>query len=189
MKRVVTGHDEAGQAIIVSAGKPANIVELQTMPGTIFYELWRTTQSPVPVDNGIDPTPGALRLPPSEYGTVFRIVDIPPDTAESLLRNANQMKDAFAEIGDAKASTVSQSSPHPLMHRTESIDYGIVLEGEIFLVVDKGEVHLKAGDVVVQRGTNHAWANRSHHVCRMAFILIGGRFDPAVAPKRSAEHA
>ena len=69
-------------------------------------------------------------------------------------------------------------SPHPQMHRTESIDYGIVISGEITLVLDRGETLLKQGDVVVQRGTNHAWANRSGKSCRMLFILVDGRFDP-----------
>ena len=183
MKRVVTGHNTNGEAVVISAAAPPNIVELQKLPGTIFYELWRTTESPAPVDNGPDPTPGPLRLPPSGGGTVFRIVDIPPDTAESLRRGAEQMKQAFAEIGDADASTVQTDSPHPLMHRTQSVDYGIVLEGEIVLVLDQGEVALKPGDVVVQRGTNHGWANRSQRVCRMAFILVDGQYEPSLESK------
>jgi hypothetical protein len=183
MKRVVTGHDGNGQAVIISAAEPPNIVELQKMPGTVFYELWRTTESPAPVDNGPDLTLGPLRLPPTSGGTVFRIVDIPPDTTESLRRSAEEMKQAFGEIGDADASTVKRDSPHPLMHRTQSIDYGIVLEGEIALILDQGEVALKAGDVVVQRGTNHGWANRGRKTCRMAFILIDGRYEPSIAVK------
>ena len=63
-----------------------------------------------------------------------------------------------------------------MMHRTETLDYGIVLEGEIYLVLDDSETLLKPGDVVIQRGTNHAWSNRSDRVCRMAFILLDGRF-------------
>ncbi len=77
------------------------------------------------------------------------------------------MKDAFTEIGDAHASTVKAEAPHPLMHRTESVDYGIVISGEMTLVLDKGETLLKAGDVVIQRGTNHAWASRSCKPCWM----------------------
>ncbi|HXI76285.1 MAG TPA: cupin domain-containing protein, partial [Steroidobacteraceae bacterium] len=65
---------------------------------------------------------------------------------------------------------------HPYMHRTETIDYGIVLEGEITLIVDEGETIVRAGDIVIQRGTNHGWANRSRSNCRIAFILIDGRF-------------
>ena len=87
------------------------------------------------------------------------------------------MNDAFAEIGDAAASTARADSPHPLMHRTQSIDYGIVIEGEMTLVLDAEETRLRRGDVVIQRGTNHAWANRSDRTCRMLFVLVDGKFD------------
>jgi uncharacterized cupin superfamily protein len=76
---------------------------------------------------------------------------------------------------------VKAASPHPLMHRTESIDYGVVIEGEMTLLLDDAEVPLKRGSVVIQRGTNHAWANRSGKPCRMLFILIGGQYEPAIA--------
>jgi uncharacterized cupin superfamily protein len=91
------------------------------------------------------------------------------------------MKEAFTQAGDVKASTVKADSPHPLMHRTESIDYGVVIEGEMTLVLDDSEVLLKPGSVVVQRGTNHAWANRSGRPCRMLFVLIDGRYEPGIA--------
>jgi uncharacterized cupin superfamily protein len=91
------------------------------------------------------------------------------------------MQDAFSQIGDVAASTVKAASPHPLMHRTESVDYGIVIEGEMTLILDDSEVLLKPGSVVVQRGTNHAWANRSGKPCRMLFILVDGVYDPAIA--------
>ena len=67
-----------------------------------------------------------------------------------------------------------------MMHRTETIDYAIVLSGEIDMVLDETDVHLSEGDVVVQCGTNHAWVNRSSQPCRIAFILIDGKFDPEV---------
>jgi uncharacterized cupin superfamily protein len=75
---------------------------------------------------------------------------------------------------------VKASSPHPLMHRTESIDYGVVIEGEMTLVLDGDEVELKPGSVVVQRGTNHAWANRSGRPCRMLFVLIDAQYAPEI---------
>jgi hypothetical protein len=77
-----------------------------------------------------------LVLPPPKHGTRIRFVDIPPDTEEYLAHGASRMQDAFSEIGDAAASTVKANSPHPLMHRTESVDYGIVIEGELTLVLD-----------------------------------------------------
>jgi len=179
--RVVTAHDEQGRAVIASSGPLPSVIEIAAIPGTVFHEVWSTAATPAPVDNGLDPTLGALMLPPPPHGTRIRFVDIPPDTAEFLAQGAARMKEAFTQIGDAAASTVQARSPHPLMHRTESVDYGIVIEGECTLVLDAGEVELRRGSVVVQRGTNHAWANRSGRVCRMLFVLVGGTYDPAIA--------
>ena len=179
--RVVTGHDDAGKAVITSSGALATVIELAAIPGTVFHEVWSTTETPVAVNIGADPTVGPLMLPPPKLGTRIRFVDIPPDTAEFLAHGAEKMNAAFTQIGDATASTVTASSPHPLMHRTESVDYGVVMEGELTLVLDDSEVQLKPGSVVVQRGTNHAWANRSGKPCRMLFVLVDGQFDPAIA--------
>jgi mannose-6-phosphate isomerase-like protein (cupin superfamily) len=178
--RVVTGHDAQGRAVVASDGPLPTVTEIAAIPGTVFHEVWCTTGSPAPVDNGPDPSVGPIQLPPPQGGTRIRFVDIPPDTPEFLAGGAAAMHDAFAQIGDVKASTVKADSPHPLMHRTESVDYGIVIEGELTLVLDVGEVQLKAGSVVVQRGTNHAWANRSGKPCRMLFVLVDGRYDPAI---------
>ena len=179
--RVVTGHDADGKAIVASDRSLPTVVEISAIPGTLFHEVWSTSGAPAPVDNGTDPTLGPLMLPPPKQGTRIRFVDIPPDSAEFLAHGAARMKDAFAQIGDEKASTVKARSPHPLMHRTESVDYGIVIEGEMTLVLDDSEVLLKPGSVVIQRGTNHAWANRSGQPCRMLFVLVDGRYDAAIA--------
>lgn len=178
--RVVTGHDPDGRAIVASEGPLPTVVEITAIPGTVFHEVWSTIGSPAPVDNGADPTLGPLMLPPPKQGTRIRFVDIPPDTAEFLSQGAGKMKQAFAQIGDEAASTVQEHSPHPLMHRTESVDYGVVIEGELTLVLDDSEVQLRPGSVVVQRGTNHAWANRSGKPCRMLFVLIDGQYDPVI---------
>ncbi len=179
--RVVTGHDAEGKAVVASNGPLPTVAQIQAIPGTVFHEVWETHATPAPVDNGADPTTGALKLPPPRHGTRIRFVDIPPDSAEFLAHGAGRVKDAFAQIGDVAASTVKGDSPHPLMHRTESVDYGVVIEGELTLVLDDSEVQLKPGSVVVQRGTNHAWANRSGRPCRMLFVLIDGRYEPGLA--------
>ena len=179
--RVVTGHDDQGRAIISSQGPLPTVVAIEAIPGTVFHEVWSTDASPARVDNGADPTMGALRLPPPAQGTRMRFVDIPPDTADYLATGAGRMKEAFTQIGDAAASTVAADSPHPLMHRTESVDYGVVIEGEMTLVLDDSEVLLRPGSVVVQRGTNHAWANRSGRPCRMLFVLVDGQYDAGIA--------
>lgn len=181
IQRIVTGHDADGRAVIVSQGPLPTVVEIAAIPGTVFHEVWSTSGNPVPIDNGADPTVGALMLPPPKQGTRFRFVDIPPDTSEFLARGATRMHEAFTQVGDAHASTVRADSPHPLMHRTESIDYGVVIDGEMTLVLDDSEVALAPGSVVIQRGTNHAWANRSNRSCRMLFVLIDGVYDPDIA--------
>ncbi|WP_186209170.1 cupin domain-containing protein [Burkholderia gladioli] len=181
IRRIVTGHDADGRAVVASDGPLPSAVEITAIPGTVFHEVWSTAASPAPVDNGPDPTTGALMLPPPKHGTRLRFVDIPPDTAEFLAHGAEKMHAAFSQIGDAEASTVRTGSPHPLMHRTESIDYGVVIEGELTLILDKAEVALAPGSVVIQRGTNHAWANRSGRPCRMLFVLIDGTYDSAIA--------
>src|SRR5438105_2371068 len=130
IRRVVTGHDSQGTAIITEIGPLPKVVEIEKIPGTIFHEVWATQATPAPVDNGPDPTLGSLMLPPPKNGTRIRFVDIPPDTDDFLEHGAARMKEAFAQIGDVAASTVKADSPHPLMHRTESIDYGVVIEGE-----------------------------------------------------------
>lgn len=180
VKRVVTGHDTHGQAVVVESGAPTKVVALEHIPGTVFYEIWSTPSTPAPIDNEPDPTTGELVLPPPRHGTRVRIVDIPPDTEDFLKHGAERMRSAFAKMGDADASTVKADSPHPLMHRTESVDYGVVLEGELTLVLDASEVPLTQGDVVVQRGTNHAWANRSGAICRMLFVLVDGKYDASI---------
>lgn len=179
--RVVTGHDTQGKAIVASNGPLPTVVEVAAIPGTVFHEVWETHASPAPIDNGTDPSTGPLSLPPPPNGTRMRFVDIPPDTQDFLAHGAAKMKDAFSQIGDEKASTVQAHSPHPLMHRTESIDYGIVIEGEMTLVLDESDVLLRPGSVVIQRGSNHAWANRSGRPCRMLFVLIDGAYAPDIA--------
>ncbi|NDY91818.1 cupin domain-containing protein [Ideonella livida] len=179
--RVVTGHDAHGRAVVASNGPLPTVAEIAAVPGTVFHEVWSTAATPAPVDNGPDPSTGPLMLPPPAGGTRIRFVDIPPDTEELLAHGAARMQAAFSLLGDAAASTVQAGSPHPLMHRTQSVDYGVVIEGELTLVLDEGEVQLRPGSVVVQRGTNHAWANRSGRPCRMLFVLVDGVYDPAIA--------
>lgn len=178
--RVVTGHAADGKAIVASNGPLPAVVELAAIPGMIFHEVWETHGMPAPVDNAGDPTTGPTMHGPPRNGTRIRFVDLPPD-ANFLDDAAPRMKALFEEVNNVEGLTTKPDSPHPMMHRTEAVDYGIVIEGELTLVLDDEEVPLKAGSVVVQRGTNHAWANRSGKVCRMLFIQIDGQYDPAIA--------
>ena len=176
IRRIVTGHNPQGKAVIAMDGAPPRSIELKAVPGTVFYEIWNTNASPAPIDNGDDPTLRPLQLHPMPQGSIIRFVDIPPDAVQNQVSDAD-IAAGFAQIGAASATTRRAGSPHRLMHRTETIDYGIVLDGELTLIVDRGETTLKAGDIVIQRGTNHAWANRTNKPCRVAFILISGKFD------------
>ena len=177
VRRVVTGHDAAGRAIIQSDAPPTR-VQVVGEHGPTFYEIWNTRETPAPIDRqGGEPVEAQLTLAPPKGGTRIRVLDIPPETAQMATIDAASARAHFAEIGAAEASTHGQGeSKHPFMHRTQSVDYGIVLEGEITLIVDEGETTVRAGDIVVQRGTNHGWANRSGANCRIAFILVDGRF-------------
>jgi quercetin dioxygenase-like cupin family protein len=144
--RRVVTGHDADGRSVVLADGPAP--KSHPIPGATFHELWNTTAAPAPIasEEAREPTDRPLVTPPDPNGTIIRIVDLDPRSR----------------------------SP---MHRTESIDYGIVLAGEVTLVLDGGsETALHAGDVVVQRGTDHAWANATDEPARMAFVLVDGRF-------------
>jgi mannose-6-phosphate isomerase-like protein (cupin superfamily) len=177
--RIVTGHDDQGNAIILSNAPPPRVQRIGGETGPIFYEVWNTRKTPVKIDRrSAEPLETSLVLAPPKGGTRIRVLDIPPEAEALRAIDPAEARKHFAEIGAADAATHKQgaNAPHPYMHRTETVDYGIVLEGEIYLIVDKGEALVRAGDVVVQRGTNHAWSNRSGRNCRIAFILIDGQF-------------
>ena len=180
MRRIVTGHNEQGKAVIVSDAPPATIIDFKAIPGTVFYEIWNTNASPAPIDNAADPTLRPVQLHPTPQGSIIRFVDIPPDSTQENISAADIVA-GFGQIGAASAATHQDDSPHKLMHRTETIDYGILISGELWLVLDEGETKLNVGDVVIQRGTNHAWANRSNEVARMVFILLDGKFAEGIA--------
>lgn len=178
LRRVVTGHDADNKAIIVSDAAPALSQLIGGPGGPTFYEVWHTVETPA----AIAAKPAQLDeeklvLAPPKGGTRIRVIDFPPEGDEIRKLTGAVAAEKFKDMGGEQASTSSEAgAPHPLMHRTQTVDYGIVLEGEITMVLDRGETSLKAGDIVVQNGTNHAWANRSGKLCRMAFILIDGEF-------------
>jgi len=184
-KRVVTGHDADGRAVIASCGPTARVFALQAVPGTVFHELWNSSASPALLDNDDDPTGKPLQLSPDPHGSVIRVVDIPPESVQNRV-SAAEAAAVFAEIGQSHAGTGDGNARHKLMHRTETLDYGIVTEGEVWLVLDDQEVQLKRGDVVVQRGTNHAWSNRTEAMARMVFILLDGRFAAELQQRQGA---
>jgi mannose-6-phosphate isomerase-like protein (cupin superfamily) len=180
-RRIVTGHNAAGRAVIQSDAPPSR-VQVVGGDGPTFYEVWNTRETPALIDRAsAEPFEAQLTLAPPKNGTRIRVLDIPAETLSMREIDQAHAKALFAEIGAADASThTGDGARHPHMHRTQTIDYGIILEGEITLLVDDGEVTVRAGDVVVQRGTNHAWANRSGKPCRIAFILVDGKYTDGI---------
>lgn len=158
VRRVVTGINESGKSIIVMDDQCPHAKVSNGHPGYIATNIWRTDESPA--DNKAplaDPwlSDKPLSVGPSENGSIFRFLELPPDEEWLFDDKGNQIR--------------------PLaFHTTSSIDYAIVLQGEVWAVMDEDETLLKQGDVLIQRGTSHAWSNRSGKSCLLAFILIGG---------------
>jgi mannose-6-phosphate isomerase-like protein (cupin superfamily) len=150
-RRVVTGHDDSGKSIVLSDGPPPQHHQM-TGPaiGADFYEIWNTA-SPVPLlasTPAHEPNERGFTIMPAT-GHLLRIIEIYPP---------------------------QEGGKRTVMHRTKTLDYVVVIEGEVILVLDDTEVTLNKGDVVVQRGTDHAWENRSANVARMAFFHIAAEF-------------
>jgi quercetin dioxygenase-like cupin family protein len=168
-RRVVTGHNPQGQSIFVMDGAPP-VVHSRGQGSTVVTEFWQTDRTPADNAGNDDPTVGQpQRVPPPKGGSKFRVVEYPPDSQRvAALRSPSASHDARSEgyVRDLA------NKRHPGFHKTDSIDYAIVLSGEIWALMDEGEVLLKTGDVLIQRGTNHAWSNRTEEPCCVAFVLI-----------------
>ncbi len=179
VRRVITGHDKDGKAIVLSDGM-APVVKINPLrPGYRGTEIWKTSEMPATITAiEDDPTLGPRGLYPPPNGTLIRVTELAPESEELRNMSPERVRSVFETAGAGAASTYKPGARHPLMHRTETIDYAIVLEGEITLLLDDQDVVLKAGDIVIQRGNNHSWSNRSNKICRMLYILVDGKFDP-----------
>jgi mannose-6-phosphate isomerase-like protein (cupin superfamily) len=169
IRRVVTGHDAAGKSTFI-IDAPSPHVFSRTKGSAIVHELWETTRTPADNRGNADAIARGHRLPPPNNGSVFRVIEYPPDS-ERLAAIAREH--ALADDGSGRDAATDRNNPrHPGFHKTSTIDYAIVLSGEIYAMMDDGEVLLKAGDVFIQRGTNHAWSNRTAEPAVIAFVLI-----------------
>ena len=180
-RRVVTTNDASGKAVVLLDG-PAPNVKVRRETGLASTLLWVTDSTPPDISGDTDTADREIAVPPPLGGSIFRIVEFFPEKElQSNINNAEMLK----EMGLEDTVNVGEKPRHHGMHRTDSIDYAVIMSGEIDMLLDDSEVHLKAGDVVVQRGTNHAWANRGDEPCKIAFILIDakGRY----VQKRTAE--
>ena len=165
MRRIVTGHDTAGRSRVLLDEVPQAVL-LENAGGLRLTELWTTSETPA-ADASADRARRERRIEPEPGGSVFRVIDYPPDR-ERLAKI--RPEEHFASMG-AQAAPADKRR-HPSMHKTKTLDYAIVLVGEIYAVLDDGEVLLRAGDVLVQQGTNHAWSNRSDKPATIAFVLL-----------------
>ena len=182
IRRIVTGHDAQGRAIVTEDQLAPSVHTNPKRVGYHLTQLWMTDQTPAYVGNEADPTSRPLKLEPPKNGTVVRIIEFGPEGEWLEKIDAQGSKVAWGALGTQTASTnQTGQAKHPFMHRTQTVDYALVLEGEITLVLDEEEVLMKTGDFLVERGTNHAWANRSGKMCRVLFVLIDGQFDPEIA--------
>jgi len=159
-RRVVTGHED-GKGKVLYDG-PAPNRKLRKASGLVSTLVWATDESPADISGIADRAEREIGVAPPPLGSVFRVVEFPPDRTE-MSRDA-----VLREMG----LSGQKESKHAGMHRTRSVDYAVVMDGEIDMILDDGEVHLRAGDVLVQQGTEHAWVNRGERPCRIAFVLI-----------------
>ena len=183
VRRVLTGHDAEGRSTFIADGEAPNVKEMASMPGLALTDLWETSGAPASNAGDKDAAARPVRLEPPKNGTILRIVEFPPDSA---WRNSADGKTAFKSIGAGHAQ--DRNSSDPMMHKTGTVDYIIVLKGEIYAIMETGEKLLRPGDILVQRGTNHSWSVRGSEPCIIAAVLVNakpvGKKKPA--PKKKA---
>jgi mannose-6-phosphate isomerase-like protein (cupin superfamily) len=183
VRRVLTGHDPDGKSTIIADGLAPNLKEMPSFPGLALTDLWETTAAPANNDGHADAAARPIHLEPPKNGTLFRIVEFPPDSTRP---QSSDGREGFKAIGAAHVQ--DRHSSDPMMHKTSTVDYIVVLKGEIYAVLDKGETLLRPGDVFIQRGTNHSWSVRGAEPCVIAVVLVnaasaGGARKKAVAKK------
>ena len=167
IRRVITGHDENGKSVFIIDGDAAAVKEMASMPGLALTDIWQTGGAPASNAGNADAADRPVVLEPPANGTIFRVVEFPPD---SRWRGRADARVAFGSIGADHAT--DDSSDDPMMHKTATVDYLLVLKGEIWAILDDSEVCLKQGDVMVQRGTNHSWSVRTDEPCLLAAVLV-----------------
>ena len=175
VRRIVTGHRADGRSAVLMDRAAPNVKSRKA--GNASTLLWVTEESPADIAGSADRAARDIGVPPPRRGTIFRIAEFPPHTGGEVRDNETVLRD-FGIGADVKRGVAPR---HPAIHRTRSLDYVIVLEGEIDLLLDEGEVRLGAGDVVVQRGTNHAWINRGAAPCRLGMVFIDAEEPPELA--------
>jgi hypothetical protein len=173
-RRIVTIDDEDGKSVAIADGPSPDRRTDPARPGFIAERMWVTQGSPPAIGGYRDAATGPHTIEPPKNGTVCRILTIPPDDVFKGKVGSAEVLSFFRAMGSPGASTYSPQAPHPYMQKTRTLDLCLVLEGEVTLVLDTEEVHLRAGDSVIQRGANHAWSNRSTRDCVIAISSHDG---------------
>ncbi|MCA1414348.1 MULTISPECIES: cupin domain-containing protein [Bradyrhizobium] len=168
VRRIVTGHRADGRSVIVSDSAAPNVHVVPGTPGLAGTVLWVADRTPADIVQQVETAPGnrKLAIEPPAGGNVLRIAEFPPDS----LYSREELEKFRKGIGSPEA--FDTKARHFFFHKTHTLDYAIVLEGEIWAMLDEGETLMRPGDVLIQRGTNHAWSNRTDRICRVAFVLI-----------------
>ena len=168
MRRIITGHNAEGKSVITIDGPPAR--SLSENEGGL-YELWNTDGNEINTLDDIDRADSEVLLSPPVGGTKFRYFQINP-TPEGVPADLIEAATAAAFEKMGAAHHRIDTTRHPAMHKTKTIDYIILLKGDVTLLLDEEEVDLKPFDVVVQRGTNHAWVNNGSETALFIAVLI-----------------
>ncbi len=171
-RRIVTIDRENGKGSLVSDGPAPDVRFDPARPGFASERLWVTDTHPAKIVYESLQHPDTLEPPPG--GSVCRVLTLPPDESWKGKVGKREVEAWFQSAGSPTASTYSAQAPHPYMQKTRTLEFAVVLEGDVVLVLDTQEVALKAGEIVIQRGTNHAWANRSDKRVVIAFVLMDG---------------
>lgn len=171
---VVTGHNEQDKSFIQFDGPAPWVFTELGLPGLVNTELWKTTQTPAIITRNMgDSLDENFQLAPPAGGSAFRIMDLAPESQQGEV----SADDVYSKLGNRDFAAKGADLAHPLMHRTDTVDYAIVLQGSITLITDTGETVLNPGDVVVQLGCNHMWVNRGEQTCRVAFVMVPAKLD------------
>lgn len=181
VRRVVTGHNADGRSIIVSDGPAPNLTSPGAMPGIRARVLWISDGSPASTSGPDETAPADLLAPigPPANGTLLRVADFPPDSEYEGVDVGQMLRDINKGEDPRDGVPPESSERHFWFHKTTTLDYAIVLEGEVWALLDEGETLLRPGDILIQRGTSHAWSNRRQQTARVAFILIDAVSDGA----------
>jgi mannose-6-phosphate isomerase-like protein (cupin superfamily) len=169
IRRIVTVDDQSGKSVAIHDGPSPDVRMDPARPGYSATRIWVTDGTPARIKGVRETLNTPHTLEPPSGGSVCRVVTFPPDESFLGKVGAREVQAFFNAMGSPGASTYSAGAPHPYMQKTRTLDFCLILEGEITLVLDTEEVQLKAGDTVVQRGTNHAWSNRSGKPCVIVF--------------------